>query len=135
MAYDRRNKLIEETNPAGQTTHYGYDPAGRLTSVVRPSGVTINMIYDAGGRLIERIARRADGIEESHDTFRWDASSNLIEWHTPIASATLSYDDNDGLLREAVTQRGVTMSRSYTYYANRQVKSYTGPDGNTITYA
>jgi RHS repeat-associated protein len=135
MAYDRRNKLIEETNPAGQTTHYGYDPAGRLTSVVRPSGVTINMVYDAGGRLIERIAKRADGTEESHDTFRWDASSNLIEWHTPIASATLSYDDNDGLLREAVTQRGVTMSRSYTYYANRQVKSYTGPDGNTITYA
>lgn len=135
MAYDRRDKLVEETDLAGQTTRYGYDAGGRLTSVVRPSGVTINMVYDAGGRLVERIAKRPDGNEESRDTFRWDASSNLVEWHAPTASATLGYDDNDALLSEAVTQRGVTLSRTYTYYPNHQVKSFTGPDGNTIGYA
>lgn len=135
LAYDRRNKLVEETNPLGQATRYAYDAAGRLTSVTRPSGVTIEMAYDAGGRLIQRTAKRADGSEESHDTFRWDASSNLVEWHTPTASATLTYDDNDALLSEAVTQGSVTLRRSYTYYPNHQVKTYTGPDGNTITYA
>ncbi|HEY0334572.1 MAG TPA: RHS repeat-associated core domain-containing protein [Stenotrophomonas sp.] len=135
LSYDRRNKLLEEANGQGERTGYTYDPAGRLTKVVRPSGVSVEMEYDPGGRVVARNAKRADGSLESRDTLEWDPSSHLIAWRTADASAILTYDDNGNLLSEAVTQGSVVLSRSYTYYPNQQIKTYTGPDGQTIAYS
>ncbi|HEY1137594.1 MAG TPA: polymorphic toxin-type HINT domain-containing protein [Xanthomonadaceae bacterium] len=134
MVYDRRNKLLSETNPLNLTTRYEYDPAGRLTKLIRPSGVSITLVYDDGGRVLQRIARRADGTVEGTDEFDWDPSGNMTAWSNAEASAVLAYDDNNLLLSEAVTRSGVTLTRSYTYYANKQIRTYTGPDGATVQY-
>ncbi len=135
LSYDRRNKLIEETNGAGESTRYSYDPAGRLLRLMRPSGVSVEMEYDPAGRLVARNAKRADGSLESRHSFEWDASSHLVAWQTADASAILSYDDNGNMLKEVLTQGSVVLSRSYSYYPNQQLKTYTAPDGETITYA
>jgi len=134
MTYDRRDLLVSETNAAGQTTRYAYSDVGDLIEVQRPNGFRLSYAYDDAGRLKQRQSHRADGGLESTDGFDWDASDNLTGWQTDRAHATLAYDDADRLLSEAVTVDGVTLKRAYTYYPNNKVKTYTGPDGVTLSY-
>ncbi|MDR6841144.1 RHS repeat-associated core domain-containing protein [Pseudoxanthomonas sacheonensis] len=136
MTYNGRGLLTSETNALGQVTRYVYDDAGNLTEVQRPNGAKIVSQYDPAGRLVQQQGYRAtDGALEQTQTFQWDAADNLTGWTSDRASGTLTYDDADRLLSEAVTVDGVTLSRGYTYHPNDQVKTYTGPDGVTLTYS
>lgn len=134
MTYDRRDLLLTETNAVDQTTSYQYDDAGNLVQILRPNGVKLTYHYDPAGQLDRREAYRADASLEQTAGFNWDAAGNLSRWQTDRAAGVLTYDDADRLLSEAVTIDGVTLNRAYTYYADNKVKTYTGPDGNTLTY-
>ncbi|ODU66884.1 MAG: hypothetical protein ABT16_00480 [Rhodanobacter sp. SCN 65-17] len=135
LEYDRRDKLIKETNAVGQATSYRYDDAGRLQELLRPNGARLTFEFDAGGRLKTRKSFHADGSPELTDSFSWDGGNRLIGWTTNNASSTSSFDEAGRLLTETVTVDGVAMKRSYSYYANGQVQTYTGPDGATVAYA
>lgn len=135
LEYDRRDKLVKETNAVGQSTTYTYDDAGRLKELMRANGAKLAFEFDAGGRLAHRKSYRANGSLELSDSFTWDDGNRLTGWSTNNATSTSSFDDAGRLLSETVTVDGVPMTRAYTYYANGQVQTFTGPDGATITYA
>ncbi|WP_342316920.1 RHS repeat-associated core domain-containing protein [Lysobacter sp. FW306-1B-D06B] len=135
MAYDGRGLLVSETNALDQTTRYVYDDAGNLVEMHRPNGVTVKYQHDAAQRLEQSQAFGTDGSLQGAHSYQWDAAGNLSGWTTGRASSVLEYDDADRLLGETVQVDGVSLSRRYTYYANDQVKTYTGPDGITLTYS
>lgn len=135
LEYDGRDKLVKETNAVGQATIYRYDDAGRLQELIRQNGFKLTFEFDAGGRLRQRQSYRPDGSLELSDSFSWDDGNRVIGWTTRNASSTLTHDDANRLLSETVTVEGVSLTRSYTYYPNGQRKTYTGPDGVTLTYA
>ncbi|WP_368563720.1 RHS repeat-associated core domain-containing protein [Pseudoxanthomonas sp. UTMC 1351] len=135
LEFDRRDKLVKETNAEGESTSYRYDDAGRLQELQRPNGTRLTFEFDSGGRLQTRKSYRADGSLELSDGFTWDDGNRLTGWTTNAASSTSTYDDANRLLGETVTIDGVALTRSYTYHPNGQVKTYTGPDGATITYS
>lgn len=134
LQYDRRDKLVKETNALGKVTGYQYDDAGRLEQITRANGVKLNFEFDPGGRLTTRRSFRADGSLELTDTFSWDAGNRLAGWTTKNAASVRTYDDANRLLSETVTVDAVSMARQYTYHPNGQVKTFTGPDGITLTY-
>lgn len=134
MEYDGRDKLIKETNAVGQATTYTYDDAGRLKEILRPNGVKLTFEFDPGGRLAARKSYRSDGSLELTDGFTWDNGNRLTGWSTNNASSISTFDDAGRLLSETVSIDGVPLTRAYTYYPNGQVKTYTGPDGATLTY-
>lgn len=134
FAYDHRDLLIRETNAVGESTVYTYDDAGRLKELRRATGAKLVFDFDDGGRLRSRQSIRPDGSLESTDTFTWETGDRLASWTTGQASGTATHDDAGRLLSETVTIDGAAMTRSYTYYLNGQVKTYTGPDGVTVTY-
>ncbi len=135
LIYDGRDLLISETNALGQVTRYTYDDAGNLAETVMPGGSRVGQEYDPAGRIQVRSSYRADGSQESTEKFSWDNSDNLTTWSTEGASGVLVYDDADRLLSETVTQGQVVLKRQYTYHANGNVKTYTGPDGVTLAYS
>jgi len=134
LEYDRRDLLVREVNPLGQSNQYRYDSAGRYQELQRANGVKLTFAYDPGGRLVERRSHAPDGSLEMTDTFEWDDGNRLSQWGTQGASGTRTYDNANRLLSESVTIDGVTLTRQYTYYANGQVRTSTGPDGVTQTY-
>lgn len=135
LEYDGRGKLVRETNAENQATIYIYDDAGRLSEVQRPNGFRLVFTFDAGGRLQQRRSFRPDGSLELTDSFSWDNGNRLIAWTSGTSSSASTYDDVNRLLGETVTVDGVSMTRQYTYHPNGQVRTYTGPDGVTLTYA
>ncbi|MCD9026837.1 RHS domain-containing protein [Luteimonas sp. BDR2-5] len=134
LEYDRRDLLVRETNPLGQATQYSYDDAGRLQGLQRANGVRLEFDYDPGNRLVARRSYTADGSLELTDTFNWDDGNRLSHWGSQGASGVRTYDNADRLLSESVTIDGVTLARQYTYYANGQVRTLTGPNGVTLSY-
>ncbi|MDR0181436.1 T6SS effector amidase Tae4 family protein [Lysobacter arvi] len=135
MEYDRRDRLVRQITAENEVTLHRYDDAGRLQEVVRPNGYRLSFRFDNGGRLQMRQSHRPDGSVELTDSFVWDDGSRLTGWTSGSASRNATFDDADRLLSETVTVDGVPMSRQYTYYANGQVKSFTGPDGSAVTYS
>ena len=134
LEYDRRDLLVREVNPLGQYTQYRYDSAGRFQELQRANGFKLTFTYDPGGRLVERRSHLPDGSLELTDTFEWDDGNRLSQWGTQGANGTRTYDNANRLLSESVTIDGVTLTRQYTYYANGQMRTSTGPDGVTPTY-
>lgn len=71
---DHKPRVIEETDPLGNSTVYKYDPVGyRIQSTDRNGNIT-KFKYDELGRLIQ--TRDASGNVDSH---RYDANGNKIE--------------------------------------------------------
>ena len=134
LEYDRRGKLVKETNAVGEATVYSYDDAGRLQELLRENGAKLTFEFDAGGRLSTRKSYRGDGSLELTDGFTWDDGNRLTGWSTNNATSVSTFDDASRLLSETVTVDGVPLVRSYTYHSNGQTKTYTGPDGVTLTY-
>ena len=94
--------------------------------------------HDDDGRLItQKETLRRDGADSlaKTTTFGYDADDNLLGWSDGRYSATLTYDDAGRLASETLNYGSFSKSRSYTYYPNNQVKTYTGPDGVTISYS
>lgn len=135
LQYDRRDKLVKEVNAVGQETIYKYDDAGRIQEILRANGTKLIFEFDAGGRLHTRKSYRDSGDLELTDTFTWDNGNRLTDWSTGSASSTSIFDEANRLLSETVTIDGIALTRSYTYYPNGQIKTYTGQNGVTVTYA
>ena len=75
--YDKRGKLIQETNPIGQTATFSYDPHGNLISQTDFSGcLTTSMVYDFSNRLLQK--RETDGVTTHTTHYRYDYKDNLI---------------------------------------------------------
>jgi len=136
MIYDRRDLLKSSKDALGHVTAYDYDERGHLKTLRQANGQRVEYQYDDDGQLAHWLEYAADDTLSRKIDFTFDEVGNLTNWSDGTLSADSVYDDADRLLSETVHYGGgVALSRSYTYYANNQIQSYTGPDGVTITYA
>ncbi len=134
FSYDRRNLLLSSTDPLGQTTRYRYDEHGWLLEIKQANGQAVGYAYDAAGRINRHQEYAADGTLQKTVDYQYDAADNLIGWSDGTVSATRQYDDADRLSSETINYGGFGLTHAYTYHANNQIKTYTGPDGVTISY-
>lgn len=139
MAYDRRNLLTQTTDPVGSITQYAYNENGWLTDITQANGQKVRYGYDDAGRINRQQEFNAQSALVKTTTFTYDAADNLLTWSDGKASATRVYDDADRLSTETVSINNgtntVNLSHAYTYHGNGQIKTYTGPDAQTISYS
>jgi RHS repeat-associated protein len=131
--YDLRGLMIRETDPLGKSILYSYDDNGWARDITFPSGNRLDYTHDDDGRLVT-LRESAGGRLVKTTAFTYDEEDNLRSWSDGSFGATLEYDDAERLSRETVHYGAFDRSRGYTYYPNGQVKTYTGPDGVTISY-
>lgn len=142
FGYDRRDLMVSKTDPLGHTTHYRYDAAERATEVEQANGQKTVYSYDDAGRVTQQRQYNAQGTLARTIDFRYDKTGNLLEWEDAEYKSVSVFDGADRLLNETLTRKdggtagtaGFNLTHSYTYYGNGQTKTYTGPDGQTISY-
>lgn len=131
---DKRGLVTGEIDPLGKITQYEYDDNGWQTGTRLANGKRTVYDYDFGGRVIERRMYDASDVLVQTVTFSYDIDNNLTGWSDGTYTGTLTYDNDDRLLSEAVNYGPFSLEYSYTYYENNQVKTFTGADGVTIGY-
>jgi len=135
--YDKNNRMTKLTRPLLQETSYEYDAVGNRTAVIDTKGQRIEYTYNKINR-IEQVAYFAKGDHETPVKtvhFTYDAMGSLKTWDDGTLSGSLNYDDLQRKTSESIDYGSFTLEYAYTYYANGQKKSFTGPDGKTVTYA
>jgi YD repeat-containing protein len=135
-SYDRNNRLVKVTKPLLQETTYEYDAVGNRTAVLDTKGQRIEYEYNEINRLITvRYYYPGD-----HSTpvktvdFTYDDIGNISTYNDGTTSATYTYDDLSRKISESINYGSFTLNYGYTYYANGVKKSFTGPDGEIISY-
>ncbi|MCW8199631.1 hypothetical protein D8B23_14675 [Verminephrobacter aporrectodeae subsp. tuberculatae] len=138
MEYDLRDLLLGSTDPLGNTTRYAWDDSGWLTQIQQANGQKIAYDHDAVGRVIQHREYDAQGSLKKTTRYSYDAADNLLTWNDGHYASVRIYDDVGRLSSETITYgvgaSSFTLSHAYTYYGNHQIKTYTGPDGVTISY-
>lgn len=93
MQYDEKGKLLQETNPLGQTAFYAYDELGNCIYTKDFSGrLETKRKYDFSNRLVEQTECGEDGICHT-SSFSYDLKHNLVEKTDPFGQITsYTYD-------------------------------------------
>lgn len=135
LSYDRRDLLTRTTDPLGHSTHYRYDERGWLTDITQANGQSIAYYYDDAGRITRHreFAASSGDLVKTVD-YSYDEAGNLTGWNDGSISAIRRYDNADRLTSETVNYGGFSLTHGYTYHANNQIKTYTGPDGVEVSY-
>ncbi len=134
--YDRNGRMITEIRPLSQTTSYEYDGMGNRTAVLDAKGQLIRYDYKSAGKLV----REEHFIAADHDNpvksveYSYDELGQLIGYDDGITSATYSYDKLGRRIGAVVDYGSFTTGYGYTFYGNGRKQSFTGPDGETVTY-
>jgi len=104
MTYDNASRLVSSTNFSGQTTSYLYDDNDNMKRETNALSFQTNSVYDANDNLSS--ITNAKGV-----------------------STSMTYDTYDRLT--SISFAGT--SKSYTYYDDGSVKTFTDPNGHVFT--
>ena len=149
--YDKKGRLIQETNALGQKTYYAYDLAGRRIGVWEYAGEeeascyrVTQYLYDNAGNVVEeRRGKEAVDLYEYPHHFlsiqkQYDKQNRLISVEDGTgARATYDYDARNNCTKETqlINEEGAKRQVDYTYdRAGRLAKkeeSYTESNGKT----
>ncbi len=134
--YDRNNRLLKVIRPMTELTSYEYDAAGNRTAVFDSKGQKIAYEYNAINRLERVLYYAADDHSNPVKAvdFTYDDLGNIKTYDDGTTSAAYTYDDLQRKIEETVNYGSFSLSYDYTYYDNGLKKTYTGPDGVTISY-
>ena len=145
-AYEERNLLIKTTYPDHVDltnpgdSDYGivectFDGANRKTVCTDQLGDTITYEYDMANRLEKRKYRLLGaGVDESEDSFTYDAASRLLtaEKGRYDNICTYEYDESSRMTSETLTINGKNYTSVHEYDdANRETKC-TYPDSSVV---
>ena len=131
LTYDAFGHQLTATDPLGQTESSTYDEAGRLIKRVDRNGEATTYSYDADGKLVHEAAANGESTVIGYDA---------LEHPTSVANETQSLGfayDGDGRVISATGSSvgsAPATTLSYTYDADGNRTSMSGPDGTT-TYA
>jgi YD repeat-containing protein len=131
-SYDANNNLIQEADYLGNVTTHAYDSQKREIQRVEGAGTpgarTINTEWHPSWNLQTRVASPT-----KLETYGYDSNGNLTSYsETPTADA-------NGIQGFSATATGLTRTTTWTYTADGQVASRSGPrtdvnDGTTYIY-
>ena len=127
QTWNEKNKLLSQTNGAGETTTYDYDAKGNLTAVFQPNGNVLNYFYD-----------RLDRIEQLSDNmgviakYTYDGNGNQLTVTDGLdRTMTFTYDALNRKTSEALPSGATT---SYEYDGNSNLLTVKDAKGNSTTY-
>ncbi|MDP1624658.1 MAG: RHS repeat-associated core domain-containing protein [bacterium] len=128
FTYDELNRLVQESDPLGNTWTYYYDAVGNQTSMVDANGATTQFSYDAANRLIG--INYPGGTPDV--TFAYDDGGRRIGMTDGAGSTTWTFDK---LNRPTAIQDpfGSTVGYGYDAAGNRTSLTYPSTTG-TVTY-
>ncbi len=131
--YDEKGRLIERTNPLGQTEIMRYDACGNRTYARDFSGrIEMMSTYDFTNSLIKEVAQ-GDGVHSR--SFQYDRVGNMVSEVDVRGHETLhSYDAKGRCIRTAFMADGMmgTVERELDH-ANRPVSSIDAEGNTTLT--
>ncbi|MCF6256779.1 MAG: RHS domain-containing protein, partial [Gammaproteobacteria bacterium] len=135
--YDALGRLINETRPMGQTLLYDYDSTGNLIRKTTPKQQKIEYEYDALNR--QTVEKHFDKINDVTPvktiTTSYDEVGNLVAWDDGSTSGANTFDALDRLLTQTISYGSFSLSYRYSYYKNGLIKTFSGPDNITYSYA
>tara|TARA_R110001583_G_scaffold189565_1_gene353131 strand:+ start:373379 stop:376345 length:2967 start_codon:yes stop_codon:yes gene_type:complete len=152
--YDEARRLVDETNPAGETVAYEHDAMGNVTRTeisdgVNPATFWEDAEYDGLGRLVQTLGAQGQIWTMAHDvedqlagvsdplgyseTYSNDPLKRLSEVVNRDGGSVLySYDDADTPVNHTDPRSLVT---DFVYNGFGEIISEVSPDRGTVTYA
>ena len=126
--FDIQDRLIRQTDPAGNSWRYTHDASGNVISQTDPLGNLTTMTYDQRGNLLSITDALGNTSSMTFDTH------NNIESATDPAghSTTYTYQEDTYNLLQETDPNGHTVS--YTYDDAGQIETMTDRMGNTFQY-
>jgi len=145
--YTPLGRVRSETRPGGGGMSYTYNAAGKIATRTDALGQTLEYGYNDVGQLETLTAYDAQGAQTRQTTFGYDRAGNLKSYADctdarPCVSTTYRYDAFNRKIEETVTYpstlsggEGFSKTLRYTYLPNGLKRTFTGPDGVTVSYA
>jgi len=137
FAYDKLDRMVQETRPLGQRIDYAYDAVGNLTQVTDPLGQVKKYTYDAANRRIKEDHYAAGGsIPVKTISYTYNTLDRLTGYNDGTTTAAYTYDTKQlRQIGESLNYGPFTLASSTAYNALGQKSSQTYPDGATYTYS
>ncbi len=152
QTWDDSNRLVAQTDPAGNVTRYEYDPLNREVGVtygdgtvrritydvhgnpvasIDPNGSTRRIVFDALNRPVRVDVEPGPGVAgtTTFEQFRFDGLSRVVQAENDRSVITRAYDSFSRVRRE--TQNGRTVTTGFDALGNLVTAIY--PGGRTIT--
>ncbi|MQY06206.1 hypothetical protein ACRB68_42920 [Actinomadura sp. RB68] len=135
-AYNAVGEPIEAKDPSGVTTKFGYDFTGRRVRTTDGLGRTSRIDYDDFGQVAGEYDLKPDNTVLRAQTYRYDATGNLIASTDPEQrTTTYDYDAGNRLIRQVEPvddTKSITTSFGYDAAGNRT--RYTDGRGNSTVF-
>lgn len=123
-------EVYSVTDPAYNTTTYGYDAAGRLTSTTDGAGKTTTYQYDGS----DNLTTVTDPPGQT-TTYTYDCHHNKLTKTDAKGNTTYyEYDNNGNLAKVRNVVGAVYYETTYRYDDEDRLKYFTDANGNTTTY-
>jgi len=119
--YNSFNRLIEMTDPLGQTEAYTYDLNGNLTEKTDRNGNEHTFVYDGLGRILSKTVVTSDGTGDEAYTYTYTLTGNRLSSTGGGITTTCRYDALGRLIKETETGG---IEKTYTYDAGNNRKSF-----------
>lgn len=134
--YNLNDWAVKETRHNGETRQYDYWPNGKIKTVIDAKGQVSRFAYDDNANLttLTRYALEASEQASQTITFTYDNRNRMKTYDDGDTSGTFDYNLRGDLIGMSVNYGPFSKSHSYDYYPNRNLKSYTNPEGVTYTY-
>ncbi|WP_175517936.1 polymorphic toxin-type HINT domain-containing protein [Thiothrix caldifontis] len=161
--YDIHHNLNQVTNARNeQIRRYEYNDRDELTKEILPDNSEYRLEYDANGNVIKQIDAKGQVSTYEYDdddrlisssyfdnetasagianakktiTYGYDVLDRLTSYDDGVTSGSYTYDAADRLTRWTINYGSFSKTAAYSYYPNGLKKSFTGPDGITVTYS
>jgi RHS repeat-associated protein len=149
--FDRKGRIVAETDPLGNTTRYTYNDLGQQTSITEPLGWVTLFDYDTRGNMIARTNALGDVTRWTyHTNFNrvtsevnargWTNSfvidnqtGNLMSQYDVLGLIITNSYSTNGLLLTSTDARGYTTR--FSYNGDGFLVATTDPATNTTTFA
>lgn len=149
--YDALNRVLTDTNAAGQTITYTYDEVGNLATLTYPGSLTVTYTYDDANRLLTVTDWASRVTTYTYDTdgrmggftlpngvvttYGYDYASHVSSLdHMNGATTIASFDYTFDKLGDRKTKVTPTGTESYLYDELYRITNVTYPNSATASY-
>lgn len=135
--YDRNGNLIKKTFQDNSVWTYEYDANDYVVTEYDPDNGKTTLSYDDDSRVTSQqfFEDKDATVADVELTFTYDVVNRPLTVSDGSVTVGYTWDKAGRKLSETTNYgNGVSLTHSYSYYANGQVKTLTGPDGIVYSY-
>src|SRR5262249_2583372 len=91
FGYDKANRQVTEADPLGKVTHYGYDPDGNRTQIIDRNGRKRTFEFDNTNMLAHELWWDGTTLVRTI-SYSYDMAGNVLAESDPDSSYKFTYD-------------------------------------------